>query len=388
MSTSSQGRGEAAQRSERLLLRAFAFVRLAIFVQSAAAGGIVWNHFRYPLVVVVVLVAALVESVVVVEVSRRRGALDSRALVALDVALSVVALTAINAAVKDGGDPYRDDFLYPYTVASMSIVGLSLDRLPGVLLLPLLVAGTYAVTTVARFGIGGPLLQNCMTYWAFSVVAWGLAKRYRQLSRELDEARDETVAREVELEIERERADDFRELHDRVLQTLEIMSRSGWVSDARARDHIAREAAWLRRLIEGGLSRRRRGDLVVALQEVVERQLAAGLGVELNVAEMSRHALPDGAVVALAGAVNEALTNVRKHAGVPCAVVRAMPTGDGVVVSVLDHGRGFDPEGVDQGVGIPQSLVSRIRQVDGTVRIDSTPGAGTYVELWAPWHIP
>ncbi len=394
MASSAGKPGDAAQRSERLLLGTFAFVRLAIYTQTVTAGILVWRHFRAPVVVALVLVACLVESAVVVEVGRRRGALDSGALAVLDVAVSLVGLIVVNLALKRTADPYQDDFLYPYTVASMALVGLSLRRLPPVLLLTAVVTATYAVTTTVAFlGRGGPLPQNCMTYWAFAVVAWGVATRYRQLSRDLDQARDETVAREVELEAERERARNFRDLHDRVLQTLEIMgSRDGWVSDPGARDHIAREAVWLRRRIEGALDQpAASGDgagsgLVAALEQVVEQQVATGMRVELNAAELGSGATPlsGEASGALAGAVNEALTNVRKHAAVSRAVVRVARERDGVLVSVLDQGRGFDPERVPTGLGIPESLVKRMRQVAGTARIDSSPGAGTYVELWAP----
>ncbi|HEX9343757.1 MAG TPA: hypothetical protein VF995_09105, partial [Actinomycetota bacterium] len=87
MASSAGKPGDAAQRSERLLLGTFAFVRLAIYTQTVTAGILVWRHFRAPVVVALVLVACLVESAVVVEVGRRRGALDSGALAVLDVAV-------------------------------------------------------------------------------------------------------------------------------------------------------------------------------------------------------------------------------------------------------------------------------------------------------------
>ncbi len=385
---SARALGEAARTSERLLLLAFALVRAAIYVQSVVAAVVVRDHFTHPVVAGAILAVCLAESAVVVEASRRRGVFDNGVLVALDVATSVAALTVISLALRPGADPYMDDFLYPYTVASMSIVGLSLRRLPGVLLLTLVVTGTYAATTATRFGLGGPLLQNCLTYWAFSLVSWGLARSFRQLSRDLDQARDQTVAREVELKIERERARSFRDLHDRVLQTLETLGRGDWVSDARVRDHIAGEAAWLRERIEASFDHRGGDDLVEAVRAVVQRQRVAGLRVELHTAEMGVAAgakpLCHDAGEALAGAADEALTNVRKHAGVASAVVRVARARDGVVVSVLDHGRGFDQARVERHVGIPESLVNRMRQVAGTARIQSAPGAGTYVELWAP----
>ena len=63
----------AVTASERLFLRAFAFIRLATLLQSTAAGIIAWDWFRHPTIVVVLVVVALLESALVVEVSRRQG---------------------------------------------------------------------------------------------------------------------------------------------------------------------------------------------------------------------------------------------------------------------------------------------------------------------------
>jgi signal transduction histidine kinase len=373
----------AVTASERLFLRAFAFVRLASLLQTTAAGIIAWEWFRHPTIVVVLLVVALFESILVVEVSRHQGVVGNTWLVAVDVTFSVIALSLTNWDLRPGADPFMHSFLYPYTVASIMLVGLSLRRVTGVLLLPLLVAGTYVGTVTGRFGFKPLLIQNSLTYWAFSLVSWALAQTFRKLSGDLDDARLETLKREVELARERERARNFRQLHDRVLQTMEIMGRDGWIGDERARQHIVQEANWLRRLIESGL---RPGPdcLATALEAVIERQAATGLQIDLNSAAMEDEVLPEEVTSAIADAVNEALTNVRKHAGVTSAVVRAAPARDGVVVTVLDHGRGFDAAAVGPGLGIPESLDARMRQVGGTVRIETAPSAGTYVELWAP----
>lgn len=209
-----------------------------------------------------------------------------------------------------------------------------------------------------------------ITAWAFSLISWRLANSLRRLSRDLDQAR------------ERERARNFRDLHDRVLQTLEIMGREGWVYDDRARQHISREATWLRRRIEDGLDRP--GELVEALRAVADQQAAVGLRVDLNTAGMDGAAPPAAVTMALVDAAREALTNVRKHAGVDCAVLRAAPAEAGVMVTVLDHGRGFDPAAVTAGLGLRESLGARLREAGGWTHIESAPGAGTYVELWVP----
>lgn len=80
------------------------------------------------------------------------------------------------------------------------------------------------------------------------------------------------------------------------------------------RDHVAAEAAWLRDLVRGDLGRGE-GVLSTALDRAVQLHTRAGLRIELNAAGLGAGAVPPEAVEAIAGAVSELLTNVRKHAG-------------------------------------------------------------------------
>ena len=79
------------------------------------------------------------------------------------------------------------------------------------------------------------------------------------------------------------------------------------------RDHVAAEAAWLRDLVRGDLGRGE-GVLSTALDRAVQLHTRAGLRIELNAAGLGAGAVPPEAVEAIAGAVSELLTNVRKHA--------------------------------------------------------------------------
>jgi signal transduction histidine kinase len=57
----------------------------------------------------------------------------------------------------------------------------------------------------------------------------------------------------------------------------------------------------------------------------------------------------------------------------------------GVIVTVFDQGRGFDPDGESTRLGLMRSIRHSILEVGGTVRIDSAPGEGTSVEMtWSP----
>lgn len=94
--------------------------------------------------------------------------------------------------------------------------------------------------------------------------------------------------------------------------------------------------------------------------------------------------LPGAVVDAIAQAVKEALNNVVKHTRTHEAWVVAEGQGNGVVVSVADHGCGFDVTKTSARLGIARSLRERMAAVGGEVEIDSRPGEGTYVAIrWA-----
>jgi signal transduction histidine kinase len=74
----------------------------------------------------------------------------------------------------------------------------------------------------------------------------------------------------------------------------------------------------------------------------------------------------------------EALQNVVKHAGAG-EVTIALSAGDGALTfSVADDGAGFDHSVIPQGSGL-QNMADRVEALDGSLRVTSTPGAGTTV---------
>lgn len=85
--------------------------------------------------------------------------------------------------------------------------------------------------------------------------------------------------------------------------------------------------------------------------------------------------------------IQEALTNVRKHAGARHAVVELTRTGGGVRFLVTDDGRGFVPGAStlssDGGYGLP-TMRERTEMVGGELSIESEPGRGTRVVIDLP----
>jgi signal transduction histidine kinase len=380
-------RERTAEHCERLLLRLNGFVRIATLAQLVAALVLTWERYRHPMAVAALVTATAAESALVYWVSHRRGRLDGRWLAVADACSAMVPLIPVDLLLLPPVNAPTDNIFYPYTVAAMSLAGFAFRSFPGVLVIPTLAAASYVELTVWRFGFGVSLLQNALTYWVFPVVCWALARKFRQLSRDLDLARDTAVARETELARERERTRHARDLHDRILQTMEFLGRDGWVSDLRIREHITQEAAWLRAFIQGSLDGSS-GGLDAALGELVRQQTGVGFRVELNTAGLGSYPFSREITEAVAGAVTEALNNVRKHAGTPYAVVRAASDPIAVTVTVLDQGRGFDPARVPAGLGLRQSITARIEQLGGTVRLTSAPGEGTHVELRVPLGCP
>src|SRR5439155_8118707 len=85
--------------------------------------------------------------------------------------------------------------------------------------------------------------------------------------------------------------------------------------------------------------------------------------------------------------VEEALTNVMRHAAAKSVMVSLVHADDRLTVVVQDDGAGFDPAQRTLTAGSGMGLLcmeERARLLDGAVSIDSMPGKGTAVRLTLP----
>jgi signal transduction histidine kinase len=130
--------------------------------------------------------------------------------------------------------------------------------------------------------------------------------------------------------------------------------------------------------------------LVPALRSYVGGlQEKAGLRVDLRVDGEPRR-LPTAHEVALFRLVQEALHNVRKHAGTDAAEVDVEFLPGEVRVMVTDHGRGFDPAeagGATDRLGL-RSMRERAELFGGGLELRSTPGRGTVLSARVPVPAP
>ncbi|WP_230688973.1 MacS family sensor histidine kinase [Micromonospora sp. WMMC415] len=199
---------------------------------------------------------------------------------------------------------------------------------------------------------------------------------------------EERLQRAVELEAAtRERERLARDIHDSVLQVLALVQRRGAHLDGEAAE-LARLAgeqeAALRALIAGAAAPPA-DDGPADVRGLLGRYASPSVSLSAPAGPVP---LPAPVARELAAATAAALDNVARHAG-GRAWVLVEDEEDTVTVSVRDDGPGFADgrlaEAAAQGrLGVARSIRGRIEELGGSVRITSTPGAGTEVELTVP----
>ncbi|TDC82226.1 sensor histidine kinase [Micromonospora sp. KC606] len=201
---------------------------------------------------------------------------------------------------------------------------------------------------------------------------------------------EERMQRAVELEAAtRERERLARGIHDSVLQVLALVQRRGahLAGEAGELARLAGEQeAALRALIAGGDPVPAAAeDDALDLRALLGRYASAAVSVSVPATPVP---LPARTAREVAAATVAALDNVERHAG-GRAWVLVEDEGEMVTVSVRDAGPGI-PEGrldeaARQGrLGWAQSIRGRVADLGGEVRIASTPGEGTEIELVVP----
>ncbi len=83
--------------------------------------------------------------------------------------------------------------------------------------------------------------------------------------------------------------------------------------------------------------------------------------------------------------VKEALTNVVRHAHATKVSLRIAVGADVLNISIADNGCGFERKSDDPHADGMDNMRRRMEQIDGQVKIESQPGAGTQISLILPW---
>lgn len=109
-------------------------------------------------------------------------------------------------------------------------------------------------------------------------------------------------------------------------------------------------------------------------------------GVEAEYQNRLSHQLSPEAEIGLYRLVQEALTNVGRHAQATSARVELREEGTALLLEVRDNGLGFatdTPDSGNSGLGL-RNMRERAALWQGDLRVESVPGQGTLVELRLP----
>jgi signal transduction histidine kinase len=221
--------------------------------------------------------------------------------------------------------------------------------------------------------IEGQQLGNQLPSWVFMAIAWLIGKgmqRYRDLTvslqaqaRQLEHERDERARLAVALE----RARIARELHDVIAHSVSVMV----VQAAAERRVLGQEQHQTRDVLEMiertgrqalvelrrmlGVLRKTDDQLLLTPQPgladldlLIDQVREAGLAIAFHV-DGKRVPLPAGVELSAYRIVQEALTNILKHAGQAHAEVTLHYLGDRLELEVIDNGGG--PKGGDSNGG-------------------------------------
>lgn len=233
----------------------------------------------------------------------------------------------------------------------------------------LVIGGVVVAAVTWESGSGSAILATALTLVGFGALVVPLVlKLWRSLSQE-----------QAAKAVSEERAEIAARLHDSVLQTLALIQKRA--GDSREVTRLARAQerelrAWL-------------FDAPSAAPTTCFGALEAACGEVENLFDMRVSAVTVGedtelteSAKLLIQAAREAMVNAGKHAGVDVVDVYAELLAGELSIFVRDRGVGFDVDRIPADRhGIRDSIRARVEGAGGRVRISSTSGEGTEVEL-------
>jgi signal transduction histidine kinase len=319
-------------------------------------------------------------------------------IVALAAGTGIVATVALLAT-----PPTPTASLAIIHVAGAGLAALALvltTSVPRILLLVVGALSGVAVVVLAEIETPAQALRSGGTV----LVGWGLAALIAvwisagvpQVAKRIASIGRAHRAERQASELEAQRRQGARLLHDTVLATLTLLAHSGvGVQPDALRQQAADDARLLRqlRLGQGPTVPTETGSLPTAnpdeavlgttLESVKQRFGRMGLTVSWH--GTGQVLLPSDVLDAFLLALAECLENVRRHSGVTEAHVTITDDATTVRALVTDAGVGFDIDDIDEAkLGFAESVVGRLREVGGNARLFSAPGSGTTVALEVP----
>jgi signal transduction histidine kinase len=312
---------------------------------------------------------------------------------------AVILLVGLFSTPRVGLNPVEEAVIGTVAAAGVSCVA------PALIVGPrrqLLLFGSFGVTVASvalvTISAGGSVLPLALTVtgWAaLSLAGWWISQSVPRVLQRIAAIGRAHQAERHASELEAQRRQGARLLHDTVLATLTLLAHSGvGVSPTALRQQSGDDARLLRQLRLGGLPTPSRSGVytlepasVGALGSTLEsvKQRFGRMGLEVDWHGSGQVLLPSDVLDSFLLALGECLENVRRHSGVSRADVTISDDDTTVRAMVTDAGRGFDLTAVSgERLGFAESVVARLRDVGGSARLFSSPGAGTTVVLEVP----
>jgi signal transduction histidine kinase len=278
-------------------------------------------------------------------------------------------------------DP-RPESLYinsvPQAIAGTAVIAFTMAHPPRISFpASALIAAAYAVGCAQLVGWHGAAQVPMLFYmlgieWAIvaALLASGLAVA-RQVDRARAENHDAALRDAIAAAVRDHELEHLALVHDTAASTLYLVGEGADISPER----IAAQARRDLDLLTGGPARSEPApdtEIVAALRHEV-----AHLPVQIELSGLPSLVLDGRTSRTVLAAVREALNNAERHAHASRIEIDIAPG----VITVTDDGVGFDPDATTLGHGVAESIVARMRRIDGGATITSLPGSGTRVTL-------
>ncbi len=347
-------------------------VRVAGVAMLAYAIPLMMNRLPHPGWFLALAGVVGVQGVAVAVWWLRRGEIV-HATVFSDLPLGAAALFLGPLLASHAAQPGWTMLAIPYTVFVSFSCGLICRTLPGSVGVGVVWASA-AIVGALVFGslTAGTSVLLVAAYVVIPGIGWTSARLMRRAAQALERAQSDAVREAAELAVARERVRHGAALHDRVLQTLEVLGRGAVISSAELRGRVQAQARWLRSYVESGQPDE---DLAPRIAAAV-REALPRVAVEINDATLVGRGLPGlgpGRQATLVSAVRRAAQAF--GAATPGIVVRAAAGPGGLLVSLVAEGAS-GPAVVELGDAGPPFHAS-----GGTLTVDPS----SCVELWMPF---
>lgn len=300
----------------------------------------------------------------------------------LGLALVVLGLVAASAAVSGWNQRYvwasgllsLGGLIVRRQVAGSSSTSREGPRGYMLLLGGLAAIGAGAVILTISLGAGTQTTVPLGAFLVLLALAALTSPLWWRLIRNLDRERQARTRSE-------ERTAVAAHLHDSVLQTLALIQNTD--DPRRMRALARRQERELRNWLDPDRVSRTGGGIRGRLDRLAS-DIEELYGLEVRVVVVG-DGVVDAGVEAALGATREAVVNSAKHSGVDGVDVYAEVGAERLDVFIRDRGRGFEPDLVaGDRRGIRHSIEGRVLGAGGRVRIRSSKGEGTEIEITVP----